>query len=163
VVLICCDLRRPRLHEFFGASNAVGFTSVLLGKVPLSEALQEIPGQPRLFLLASGPLPPNPSELLASRRTAEVLRSLQSDADLVILDSPPLLPVADGLVLSNLVDATLVVTAASATSRRETVRAFELLDQVDALVIGAVLNGVGIKEAYGDTYIDSDGVEARGA
>ncbi|MCA1656220.1 MAG: hypothetical protein LC713_00620, partial [Actinobacteria bacterium] len=67
VVLVCCDLRRPSLHEFFGLTNDVGFTSVVLGKVPLTAALQEVPEQDRLYVLASGPLPPNPSELLASR------------------------------------------------------------------------------------------------
>ncbi|MCA1676565.1 MAG: hypothetical protein LC799_31790, partial [Actinobacteria bacterium] len=76
VVLVCCDLRRPRIHDFFGLSNTIGFTSVLLGEVPLSGALQDVEGVDRLQVLASGPLPPNPSELLSSRRALEVLGPL---------------------------------------------------------------------------------------
>src|SRR5207237_6615610 len=81
VVMVDCDLRRPRIHDFFGMPNEVGFTSVLLGEVPLAEAVQEIPGERLLMLLASGLLPPNPSELLASQRTAQVLAALQSESD----------------------------------------------------------------------------------
>src|SRR5206468_7186721 len=77
VIVVCCDLRRPRVHEFFGLDNSKGFTSVLLGEVPLSAALQQVPGEERLQLLASGPPPPNPSGLLSGRRTVEVLTSLQ--------------------------------------------------------------------------------------
>ena len=113
VILVCCDLRRPRLHEFFGLSNDVGFTSVLLGKVPLSGALQDVPEVPRLRLLASGPLPPNPSELLSSGRTEEVFAALKAEADIVLIDSPPVLPVTDALVLFRQVDATLMVFSAA--------------------------------------------------
>lgn len=152
VVLVGCDLRRPRVHEFFDLSNEFGFTSVLLGKVPLSRALQEVPRQPRLFVLASGPLPPNPSELLSSRRTQEVLRSLAADADLLIIDSPPLLPVTDALVLSDSMDATLLVSVVCSTTRSELRRAVELLGSVEAPLVGAVLNGVSPQESYGEPY-----------
>jgi len=152
VVLVCCDLRRPRIHQFFGLSNEIGFTSVLLGKVPLSGALQEVSDQPRLQLLASGPLPPNPSELLSSKRTVEVLTSLQTEADLVLIDCPPVLPITDALVLSGRVDATLLVCVAGATARKEAARAVELLRQVDAPLVGAVLNGVTEEGTYGYGY-----------
>ncbi len=152
VVIVCCDLRRPRVHEFFGLSNDVGFTSVLLGKVPLAAAVQEVADQARLSLLASGPLPPNPSELLSSRRTVEVLGSLQAEYDIVLIDAPPVLPVTDALVLSGRVDATLLVAVAGATTRKETARAVELLRQVDAPLVGAVLNGshTGSSSGYDD-------------
>ena len=152
VVIVCCDLRRPRIHEFFGMSNDVGFTSVLLGKVGLTAALQEAPDQDRLYVLPSGPLPPNPSELLTSRRTVEVLTSLQADADIVLIDSPPVLPVTDALVLSGRVDATLIVCVAGATTRSEVSRTVELLRQVEAPLVGAVLNGVTSEGMYGYTY-----------
>ncbi|HJV08456.1 MAG TPA: Wzz/FepE/Etk N-terminal domain-containing protein, partial [Acidimicrobiales bacterium] len=84
-VVVCCDLRRPRLHQFFGLDNATGFTSVLLGNVALSKALQPVPGQERLLVLASGPLPPNPAELLSSSRTADLLRNLAAQADVVLV------------------------------------------------------------------------------
>jgi len=152
VVIVCCDLRRPRIHEFFGLSNEVGFTSVLLGKRPLATALQGVPGQARLHLLASGPLPPNPSELLSSRRSAEVLGSLRAEFDIVLIDSPPVLPVTDAIVLSGRVDATLLVALAGATTRHQAARAVELLRQVGAPLVGNVLNGVDTEGSYGYTY-----------
>ena len=152
VILVCCDLRRPRVHEFFGLDNDTGFTSVLLGKVPLTAALQPVPHQNRLSLLASGPLPPNPSELLASRRAVDVLTSLQSEAEVVLVDSPPVLPVTDALVLSGRVDATLLVCVSGATTRKDAARSIELLSQVDAPLVGTVLNGVTGDAAYGYAY-----------
>ena len=149
VVIVCCDLRRPRVHDFFGLSNETGLTSVLLGKVPLTGALQDVPDQNRLMLLASGPLPPNPSELLSSKRTIEVLTSLQNEADIVLLDSPPVLPVTDALVLSGRVDATLLVAVSGSTTIKEVGRAAELLRQVDAPLVGLVLNGVDEDGSYG--------------
>ena len=149
VVIVCCDLRRPRIHEFFGLENSSGFTSVLLGKMSLPAALQTVVGQQRVSLLASGPLPPNPSELLASQRTAEVLSLLQAEFDVVLIDSPPVLPVTDALVISSMVDATLVVAVAGGTTRKEIARTVELLRQVDAPLIGSVLNGVRSDGSYG--------------
>jgi capsular exopolysaccharide synthesis family protein len=149
VIIVCCDLRRPRIHEFFGLSNDMGFTSVLLGKVPLSAALQKVPGQARLSVMASGPLPPNPSELLSSKRTIDVLTSLQAESDIVLIDSPPVLPVTDALVISGRVDATILVCVSGATTRKDAARAVELLDQVDAPLVGTVLNGVSAANTYG--------------
>jgi len=149
VIIVCCDLRRPRIHEFFGLSNDSGFTSVLLGKVPLSAALQKVPDQARLSVMASGPLPPNPSELLSSKRTVEVITSLQAEADIVLIDSPPVLPVTDALVLSGRVDATILVCVSGATTRKDAARAVELLDQVNAPLVGTVLNGVSEANTYG--------------
>lgn len=150
--IVCTDLRRPRVHEFFGLSNAVGLTSVLLGEVPLARALQPVPGADRLRLLASGPLPPNPSELLQAMRTAEVLDALMQEGYLLLVDSPPVLPVSDALVVSGRVQGTLVVCSAGTTSRKELARTLELLSQVDAPVIGAVLNGVKAEDGYGYAY-----------
>lgn len=152
VILVCCDLRRPRLNAFFGLPNGVGFTSVLLGDVPLSAALQAVPGEQRLMLLASGPLPPNPSELLSSRRTVELLTALQANSDVVLIDSPPVLPVTDAAVLAARVDATLLVCTAGSTTRKEATRSVELLRQVDAPIVGTVLNGVGADAEYGYAY-----------
>ena len=152
VIVVSCDLRRPRLHEFFSLPNRVGFTSVLTGQASLASALKEVPGQERLRLLPSGPLPPNPSELLASKRTAELLATLQTQADMVILDCPPVLPVTDSAVLSASVDGTLLVATAGLTSGKQVARAVELLRQVDAPLLGAILNGVTADGAYGYAY-----------
>jgi succinoglycan biosynthesis transport protein ExoP len=148
-VVVCCDLRRPRLHHFFGVDNAVGFTSVLLGNVALSKALQPVPGQERLLVLASGPLPPNPAELLSSSRAADLLRSLAQQADIVLVDCPPVLPVTDSIVLSQRMDATVLVVSAGSTSRKAAHRAAEMMQQVNAPLIGAVLNGVTEESGYG--------------
>ncbi|HSH62156.1 MAG TPA: polysaccharide biosynthesis tyrosine autokinase [Acidimicrobiales bacterium] len=152
VVIVSCDLRRPRLHEFFGLSNGVGFTSVLLGDVPVSSALHPVEGVAGLSVVVSGPIPPNPSELLAGRRAVEALAALQAEADVVLLDSPPILPVTDAAVLANRVDGTLLVASAGKTTRRELHRAQEVLRQVDALLIGTLLNGVSGDAAYGYSY-----------
>ncbi|PLS76126.1 MAG: hypothetical protein CYG61_03705 [Actinobacteria bacterium] len=152
VAIVCCDLRRPLIHQFFGLSDAVGFTSVLLGDAPLSAALQKVPGVERLSVLASGPVPPNPSELLSGRRTVEVLTALQTEADVVLVDCPPVLPVTDAAVLSSRVDGTLVVATAGMTTRKELARAAELLRQVDAPIIGTVLNGVSEEGASGYSH-----------
>ena len=165
VVVVCCDLRRPRIHQFFGLDNAVGFTSVLLGEatlsaalqeVTLSAALQEVRGCKHLAFLASGPPPPNPSELLASTRTSTFLTALRDRCDVVLIDSPPVLPVADAVVLSRVVDATILVGTAGQTTRREYRRSLELLEQVRANVVGTVLNGVNEGGRSGYDYLEMD-------
>ena len=152
IVLLDCDLRRPRIHQFFGLSNEAGFTSVLLGTDPLAQAIQPVEGYPSLAVLASGPPPPDPSELLSSQRTREVIDALQSRCDLVLIDSPPLLPVTDPVVLSAFVDATLLVVAADETTKRGLHRSVELLTQADAPLVGTVLNEVGPERAYAYGY-----------
>jgi succinoglycan biosynthesis transport protein ExoP len=152
VVVVDCDLRRPRAHEPFGLSGDMGFTSVLAASVPLTEAVQSVPGCPGLSLLASGPIPPNPSELLGSRRTSEVLFQLQSTFDVVLIDSPPVLPVTDATVLSAWVDATVVVVTAGATTGRQVRAAVDLLRQAAAPIAGTVLNRAPTEEQYGYEY-----------
>jgi polysaccharide biosynthesis transport protein len=155
VLVVCCDLRRPRVHELFGLTNDVGLTSVLLGEVSLEDAVQSVADEPNLMVLASGPTPPNPAEMLALPRTAEILRSARAKCDLLIIDSPPVLPVTDALIVSRLVDATLIVATVGSTRKRELQRTVELLRQVDAPLVGAVLNyprsrsGDGYGSGYG--------------
>jgi len=152
VVLLSCDFRRPRVHEFFGLSNAVGFTSVLLGEAPLSSALQRVNDTDPLWVLASGPLPPNPAELLSSTRVAETLSGLARFADTVLIDCPPMLPVTDAAIISARVDGTLLVVTAGTTTRKQVVRAVELLHQVGAPLVGSVLNNAPTEGAYGYVY-----------
>ena len=153
VAMVCCDLRRPRLHEFFGLDNAVGFTSVLLGHSSLADAVQPaLPDQDHLWLLASGPPPPNPSELLSSPLAGEVLRTLASEFDTVLVDSPPVLPVTDGAVLSAHVDGVVLVAVAGLTGSKQLGRCIELLAHVNAPLIGTVLNGVSDAAGYGYSY-----------
>jgi Mrp family chromosome partitioning ATPase len=123
-----------------------------MGERPVSAALQAVPGVPRLRLLASGPLPPNPSELLSSQRTADVFTALLADSDIVLIDSPPVLPVTDALVLFRHVEATLMVFSAGATTGKEAASALAKVRQVDGPVVGAVLNGVKPRPGYGYGY-----------
>jgi capsular exopolysaccharide synthesis family protein len=152
VVIVDCDLRRPRVHEFFGMSNEVGVTSLLLGRSTLSEVCQDVPEQEGLALLASGPLPANPSEILQSRAMARLLEDVAPEAGAVLLDCPPVLPVTDAAALSAHVDGTLVVASAKATGAKVVARALEVLGQVGAPVMGTVLNDVSSDEAYGYAY-----------
>ncbi|MBV8162445.1 MAG: polysaccharide biosynthesis tyrosine autokinase [Acidimicrobiia bacterium] len=151
VVVVDCDLRRPRIHAFFDIPSEVGFTSVLLGDVALGDAARPV-GRRHIMLLPSGPLPPNPSELLSSARAGQVLRTLQAEADVVLVDSPPVLPVTDSAVLSAHVDATLLVVRAGVTTRRQLARSVEVLEQVAAPLVGLVLNGVTAEDEYGYPY-----------
>ncbi len=152
VAMVDCDLRRPRLHQLFGVANSVGFTSLLLGSVPLNEAVQQIPRLGQLFLLSSGPKPVNPSELLSLRRTAELVFELQNAFDIVLLDSAPVLPVTDATVLAAWVEGTLLVTKAGSTTRTEVADALKQLQQVDAPLLGAVLNQAPPEGGYGYRY-----------
>lgn len=165
VVLVDCDLRRPRLHNLFGVDNEVGFTSVLLGKASISTAVKEVGSEGMLALLASGPLPPNPSELLASPRTVQVFKMLESVADVILVDSPPVLPVTDALVLSGHVDAMILVTMTGETTRGRTARTVELLRQFGAPVRGTVLNGQQAQQTdsyYGASYYAAANGSANG-
>lgn len=164
VAVVCCDLRRPRLHEFFGVSNDVGLSSVVLGQVPLSAALVRLENLGRIAILPSGPPPSNPSELLASRRTAELLKALADASDIVLIDSAPVLPVTDAVVLARMADATILVSSARKTTTAQIRRAVERLRQVDAPLAGAVLNQYDTTEGeyyYGPNRAGAGGLAHR--
>jgi capsular exopolysaccharide synthesis family protein len=148
VVLVSCDLRKPRIHEFFGLSNEEGLTSVLLGEVNIHEALTPVPEVANLSLLGSGPVPPNPSELLAGAQARQIFRQLCEEHDVVVLDSSPVLPVADGSVLAGFADAVLLVAAANVSTKRDITRSMELLERVSANVVGTILNRAAATDAY---------------
>jgi len=154
VVLIEADLRRPQIGTRLGLDDSVGTTSVLIGRVPLADALQEYDGT-GLQVLASGPMPPNPSELLQSVAMEKLLQDLRSQFDVVIIDAPPLLPVTDAAVLSAQADGALVVVRHGKTTRDQLAHAIERVEAVDAKVIGVVINMAPTKKsnsAYGYGY-----------
>jgi succinoglycan biosynthesis transport protein ExoP len=155
VVIVSCDLRRPRLGQFFERSESPGFTSVILGQTSLGDALQTVEGLGNLFFLGSGDVPPNPTELLASEAAHEIFSELRQDFDIVLLDSPPLLPVTDAVILAGMADATLLVIAAGETKRSQVEQAAEMLAQVAARQVGVILNEVEVGGRYG--YRDSYG------
>ena len=139
-VAVCCDLRQPRLHELLGGSNDVGLTTAMLGDAPALEVFQTV--RHDLALVASGAIPPNPSELLGTRRAEQVVQAAAAVSDMVLLDCPPVLPVTDALVVSRMADATILVAAANRTSKRQLRRALELLNRAGAPVMGTVLTEV---------------------
>lgn len=141
VALVDCDLRRPSLHDIFGISNATGLTSVILDDTTSAPPLRET-GVAGLRLLTSGPLPPNPAELLGSRRMSELIQSLRDQADMVLFDAPPVIAVTDAAILASQVDGVLLVLNAGVTRREHAQRAKAALDKVNARLVGTVLNNV---------------------
>ncbi|WP_426574247.1 polysaccharide biosynthesis tyrosine autokinase [Aquihabitans sp. McL0605] len=152
VIVVGCDLRRPRLHQTMKVEGSVGLTSVVLGYQTLDEAIQTSPRHPNVDVLCSGPLPPNPSELLNHQRTGNILRLLAEQYAVVFIDCPPVLPVTDSLVLSRNVDATIFLARSNVTTRRASRRAIEMLRQVDSPLVGSVLTGVAGEDTYGSFY-----------
>ncbi|MBV8560171.1 MAG: CpsD/CapB family tyrosine-protein kinase [Acidimicrobiia bacterium] len=142
VVVVDCDLRNPQLHTLYGLPNEAGFTSVLRGEAPLSRAVQDAPGEPRLQVLAAGPTPPAPGQLLSAQRTVEVLAALQAQADVVVIDTPTMAPNSDAAVVASIADSALVIAGAPAGQAGELARAVDLLDDIEGLVVGVVLNAV---------------------
>lgn len=139
VVAVCGNLRQPELHQHFGVDSTPGLTSVLLGRYSLSATLRPVKGQDRLTVLPAGPAAPNPSELLSSASLKETLATLRASADIVVIDSAPVLTVTDATVLAALVDATVLVVAARRTRRGDLRQALDQLHFVDAPVLGVVL------------------------
>ncbi len=152
-LLVDCDLRRPALHTLFGLSNEVGLTSLMLG-TPGTLTPDRLGVQAtvvgNLGVLTSGPVPPNPAELLASRRMAEILTTLAGLADYVLFDTPPVIAVTDAAILAPHVDGVLLIVRAGKTKRDLAVKAKAILAQVNAPLIGVVLNDATVdSKAYG--------------
>lgn len=140
VILLDCDLRRPAQHTLFGLDNATGLTTMMLAEDAWSDPpLRETPVD-GLRVLSAGPLPPNPAELLGSRRMKETMAALLEQADVLLFDAPPVLAVTDALVLAVQTDGVLLVVKAGGTRREHIQQAKERLERVNARIVGAVLN-----------------------
>lgn len=141
VLLIDADLRRPRVAATLGLENAVGLTTILIGRAKLQDVVQPI-GAARLHVLASGEIPPNPTELLGSAPMSRLLKDAVAAYDTVVLDAPPLLPVTDAAILSTLTGGALVVAASGRVTIPQLRDAVTAIDRVDGFVLGIVLNKV---------------------
>jgi capsular exopolysaccharide synthesis family protein len=152
-VLVDADLRRPKIDQYMNLVGAVGLTTVLTHRASLDDVLQPY-GESGLTVLPAGAVPPNPSELLGSRHMAELIEDLTSRFDMVIFDSPPLLPVTDAAVLSRLADGAILVTRHGKTSHEEVSRSVEALRSADARLLGGILTMAPAKgpESYGYGY-----------
>jgi succinoglycan biosynthesis transport protein ExoP len=153
VILIDADLRKPVLHRLFGIANQQGLSNLLLSSVERLEGYLQPSGTPSLRLLPSGPLPPNPAELLSSARLPRLLEQLKGEADVIVIDSPPVLAVADPMVLASKVDGTLLVVDASRTRTQALRGAVEALAKSGTRLLGAVLNKLSKgSQGYGAYY-----------
>jgi capsular exopolysaccharide synthesis family protein len=151
VCLIEADLRRPTIAKSLGLVADVGFTTVLVGKISIEGALQNA-GR-NLAVLTSGPVPPNPSELLISEQAASIIRRISAKVDYTIIDTAPLLPVADGAEVSAMADATLVVHHAGKSTHDQARRSVEALEKVGQRPVGVVLNMMTRRRGSdGDSY-----------
>lgn len=141
VLLIDGDMRRPRIHDIFGSNQEPGLSNVLTGNAKASDAIRrsQVHG---LWLLSSGHIPPNPAELLGSRRFADFMISLDQHFDWVVIDTPPVLVVTDSAIVANQVSGVVFVVSAEKTSRQAARTAVEQLDAASAHIVGSVLNRV---------------------
>jgi polysaccharide biosynthesis transport protein len=152
VVLVELDLRRPTFAQHLGVDSRLGVTTALIHREPLADLLQQsLLKRPNLLVLPSGRLPPNPSELLGSRALTELLEELRADGAMVIIDAPPLIPVADTQVLLNhtVIDGALIVARLGSVTRDEVRRARAILDRHLLQTPGLVVTGLENAERYG--------------
>jgi len=159
VVLIDADLRRPRVHKVFGLENKFGLSSLFVQpEIYLDGNFQAVKTE-NLHVLPSGGTPPNPSELLGSRKMNEILKQLEEKFDIILLDTPPVLTVTDAVALSSSVDGVMVVAKIGKTKQAALLQAIEQLRQVNANIVGIVINDVDTRSAryyyyYRNYYYD---------
>ena len=138
-LLLDGDLRRPTTHYTFEMQNVIGLSTATINDLPLEEVVRKTDIE-NLSIVTSGPIPPNPSELLSSNKMAVLISKLKEHYEMIIIDSPPVLAVTDAQVLSQLTDGTILVTNVEVNNRDNVVQAKELLEKADANIIGVVLN-----------------------
>ena len=172
VLLIDADLRRPNVHHRFGLTGKVGLTTLLAGTTTLDESLQHVPDIPNLDILPSGPVPPFPTEMLSSEAMLTLLDRLGHLYTHVVIDSPPILSVTDGVILARLANAVVLVIRHGKSSKHVMRRARDLLTRSGAPITGLVLNAVDLNSpeyygyyghsGYSYSSLDSDTWESQG-
>jgi capsular exopolysaccharide synthesis family protein len=153
-ILIDADMRKPQISRYLDVANDVGLSNLLAGQAELDQVVQPW-GNQGLFVLASGSVPPNPAELLGSRRMRELLDQLGKEYDRIVVDSPPILPVTDAVVIARQTNSVLLVIRAHKTPRSDVSHAVAALQAVGAPLVGAVLNMRKVAKSdqeYGTTY-----------
>ncbi|MEO6804965.1 MAG: polysaccharide biosynthesis tyrosine autokinase [Edaphobacter sp.] len=151
VLLIDGDLRRPNIHHRFGLNGKIGLTTVLTGATKLEETVQSVPEIPNLDILPSGPVPPFPTEMLSSGAMEAILARCEEIYDYIVIDSPPILSVTDGVILARQADAVVLVVRHGKSSKHIVRRARDILLRAGAGITGIVLNAVDLNspEYYG--------------
>jgi len=152
IILVDADLRRPMLHQVFGLANDAGLTTMMMDDAALASPPLNQTGVDGLSVLTSGPLPPNPAEVMGSRRMEEIIAALAERADQVLFDTPPVVAVTDAAVLATKADGVVLVISAGHTRRDHARTAVQRLQQINARLVGAVLTNVqvdaGLKGYY---------------
>jgi len=148
VLVIDCDLRRPTVHKKLGLPNAEGLTNLLIQDKESFDEVVLTTKVPNLSALTSGPTPPNPAELLGTKRMKSIIRQLTGSFDMVLIDAPPVIAVTDAQILATIAEGTLIVTSYGATEKFGLVKTKELLDKVGAKVLGVVINKVPEKSEH---------------
>jgi capsular exopolysaccharide synthesis family protein len=152
VILVDSDLRRPTLHQVFDLGNDTGLTTVILDEKALAAPPLQDSGIEGLSVLTSGPQPPNPAELMGSKRMDELTAVLAERADQVFFDSPPVVAVTDAAVLATKVDGVLLVIGAGKTRREQARSAVRRLEQINARLVGTVLTNVQMDARFEGYY-----------
>nr|WP_191567159.1 CpsD/CapB family tyrosine-protein kinase [Metabacillus idriensis] len=147
VLLVDADLRKPTAHYTFKVDNHVGLTNILTRQSTINEAVKGT-SQDFLSLLTSGPIPPNPAELMASKTMRQFIADAKRDYDIVLFDTPPVLAVADAQILSNSVDGVVLVVSSGKTELESAKKAKELLEQAQAKILGTVLNNKKVQDSH---------------
>ncbi len=152
VVIVDTDMRKPRVHHIFNGADGTGLSNFLSGNADLASIVKKTE-VPNLYYIPSGPIPPNPSELLGSNRFKNMMGALEKKFDHVLLDTPPVLGFADSLILSSCVDGVVLVVLGGKTPKETLQRAKEVLFQVNAKILGVVINRVDVQRGnYGYYY-----------
>lgn len=153
VILLDCDLRNPSIDEIAGVNFNLGITNYLTGKADINDVIIKDREQSNLDLVLTGPIPPNPSEMLASKIFANLIKNLAETYDYVFLDTPPVGLFTDASIVSTLSDGMIYVVKSSDTKREEIAQALENLKRVDANILGMVLTHAHLKKSkYGKYY-----------
>ena len=172
MLLIDADLRRPNVHHRFGLNGKLGLSTILSGQTTLENSVQLVAEVPGLEILASGPVPPFPTEMLASQTMSDLMRSAAEVYKYVVVDSPPVLSVTDGVLLSRQVDAVILVVRHGKSSKHVVRRGRDLLARAGAPLAGIVLNAVDLNapeyygyygySGYSYSSLDPTGWDAKG-
>jgi capsular exopolysaccharide synthesis family protein len=153
VIVLDGDMRRPRCHKILNTNNDAGLSSYLSRDITIDEVIQTDTGIENLHVIAAGPVPPNPSELLSSVKLRILLAQLQDQYDHVVIDSPPVIHVTDALIISPQVDGVVLVVKSNHTPREAVARSKQALTDVNAKIFGVVLNHVDpAREGYYYNY-----------
>jgi len=142
VLILDADFRRPGIARELSIGNKQGLSTVLTGAATASEVICQFPGMPALWVLPTGPRPPNPAELLSSTAMENLLKELRSDFNFIVIDSPPVVLITDATILASIVDGVVLIVESEKTTRGAMLRAFRTLSLSGGKLLGTVLNKV---------------------